>query len=191
MIIISGSKGHIGSALMRELWGRKLMGFDKGDAIPDKDDGEPLIFIDAARYKAPSEQFKIWDVIIQRMIKRGHGGKIILFSSIYGHKAPRFEIYPGTEIPETTLEYAMWKGATEQAVRYLAQKLKPHFIQVNAIAPGGVINGQSDKFQDKYRAAGANTGMIVTANLIPVVEMLIDGCAVNGQIITVDHGWSL
>ena len=116
---------------------------------------------------------------------------MILFSSIYGHKAPDFSIYMGTEIPETPLEYAMTKGGIEQATRFLAQKLKPYNIQVNCIAPGGVFNGHSDQFHLNYVRAG-QAPMIEPKNLLPVVDMLLHpDNAVNGQVITVDAGWSL
>ena len=85
----------------------------------------------------------------------------------------------------------MQKAAVEQATRFLAQKLKPYNIQVNAIAPGGVFNNHSDEFHANYVKAG-RTPMIEPKNILPVIDMLLHpDNAVNGQVITVDEGWSL
>jgi hypothetical protein len=147
-------------------------------------------FIDCARYTDQKDQITTWETMIDYFRQRG-SGKMILFSSIYGHKAPDFSIYPGTKIPETPLEYAMSKAGVEQATRFLAQKLKPYNIQVNCIAPGGVFNNHSDEFHANYVHAG-RTAMIETKNILPVVEMLLHpDNAVNGQVITVDGGWIL
>jgi NAD(P)-dependent dehydrogenase (short-subunit alcohol dehydrogenase family) len=147
-------------------------------------------FIDCARYERQEDQFLTWNTMINHFKLQNHG-RIILFSSIYGHTAPDFSIYPGTEIPETPLEYAMSKAGVEQATRFLAQKLKPYNIQVNAIAPGGVFNNHSDKFHAAYVHAG-RTAMIETKNILPVIDMLLHpDNAVNGQVITVSGGWEL
>ncbi len=147
-------------------------------------------FIDCARYDHQCDQIKTWETMIDYFRQRG-SGRTILFSSIYGHKAPDFSIYNGTEIAATPLKYAMDKAAVEQAVRYLAQQLKPWHIQVNAIAPGGVLNNHSEEFQQAYRESGG-ASMITTASILPVVDMLLDPVnAVNGQVITIDGGWGL
>lgn len=147
-------------------------------------------FIDCARYERQEDQVIVWDTMADYFRQRG-SGRMILFSSIYGHKAPDFEIYPGSGVPKTPLEYAMSKAAVEQATRYLAQQLKIDNIQVNCIAPGGVLNGHSQEFQRNYETSGG-APMIETRNILTVVDMLLHpDNAVNGQVITVDAGWSL
>jgi NAD(P)-dependent dehydrogenase (short-subunit alcohol dehydrogenase family) len=188
MILIAGSKGLIGTAITRH-WGELATGYDLPDALPPTgiDYGA---FIDCARYADQKDQIATWHTVIKQLQRKG-AGRMILFSSIYGHKAPDFGIYPGTEIPETPLEYAMSKAATEQATRFLAQKLKPYNIQVNCIAPGGVFNNHSDKFHANYVHAG-HSPMIEPKNILPVIDMLLHpDNAVNGQVITVDGGFCL
>jgi len=147
-------------------------------------------FIDCSWPKKPSDQFKTWNTIIKHFMDR-KSGKIILFSSIYGHKAPDFGMYAGTEIEAKPIEYAMLKAATEQATRYLAQKLKNCNIQVNCIAPGGVLNKESEAFQYVYKTSGG-VPMIQTKNILPVIDTLMhEDNAINGQTITVDYGWTL
>jgi NAD(P)-dependent dehydrogenase (short-subunit alcohol dehydrogenase family) len=147
-------------------------------------------FIDCSWPAKPSDQFKTWNTVVEHFKQQGHG-KMILFSSIYGHKAPDFGMYEGTEIQAKPIEYAMLKAATEQATRYLAQKLKPWGIQVNCIAPGGVLNKESECFQREYIISGG-VRMIETKNILPVVDMLLHpDNAVNGEIIEVSNGWTL
>lgn len=192
--LIAGGKGLIGKEIANHLWPDVLI-YDLPEAenpLIDYEMGEYDAFIDCARYDAPSKQFQTWNTVIKHFKEQQHG-RMILFSSIYGHKAPEFQMYIDTEIPETPIEYAIWKGGTEQAVRYLAQKFKSGVwdIQVNGIAPGGVWDKHSDKFMNAYYYAG-HASMILPRNIIPVVDMLLHkDNAVNGQIITVDGGWSL
>jgi NAD(P)-dependent dehydrogenase (short-subunit alcohol dehydrogenase family) len=185
--LISGGRGLIGSAVSNHLSG-SCIPYDMPEGYPPGKEYDA--FIDCARYPYPCDQEAVWEHVIKHFKSNGEG-RIILFSSIYGHKAPDFSIYPGTEIPESPLEYAMQKGAIEQATRYLAQKLKPYNIQVNAISPGGVLDNHTRMFQLKYVHAGG-VPMIKTKNILPVIDMLLHpDNAVNGQVITVDGGWSL
>lgn len=188
-ILVIGGQGLIGSAICEHLIkDHTVHSYDL--KTPDNMgtlDQEYDVVIDCARYAMSADQIGMWN----RASKGRPRCALILFSSIYGHKAPDFSIYDGTEIKETPLEYAFTKGGIEQAVRYLAQKLKPWNIQVNAIAPGGVLDFQGAGFQYAYKQAG-NAPMIEPKNLLPVVDMLLHpDNAVNGQVITVDGGWSL
>jgi NAD(P)-dependent dehydrogenase (short-subunit alcohol dehydrogenase family) len=190
-LLILGGKGLIGNAIYQHLIkNHDVYICEKGDSLSECPLETTEAVIDCARYENPCDQRALWHIVIDKF-KRFGGGKLILFSSIYGHKAPDFYIYIDTEIAPTQLEYAMDKGAVEQATRYLAQRLKPYNIQVNCIAPGGVLDGHSEEFQDAYALAG-EAPMIRTENILPVVDMLLNPVnAVNGQIITVDGGWSL
>ena len=200
-VIVIGGSGLIGNAILN-LPGHEMYNYDRKPAGRWLSALTPLssylkesryrthAVIDCARYDCWSDQIANWQAAIDHFLAHG-GGRLILFSSIYGHKAPDFTIYEGTEIPETSLEYSFWKGGTEQAVRHLAQKYKTDNIQVNAIAPGGVLNGHSDEFQIAYLEAGT-APMIAPSDILPVVEMLLHpDNKVNGQVVTVDGGWSL
>lgn len=202
-VLIAGGFGLIGHEILNHLvkQGYAVINYDLTgiDSVMCIDAHKPLhtylrldfdIFIDCARYDKPSEQFITWNTVINHF-KAQKRGKIILFSSIYGHKAPDFSIYKNTEIKETPIEYAIWKGGIEQATRYLAQKLKPYCVQVNCIAPGGVLNGHSSEFRLRYSVSGG-ASMITTDNILPVIDMLLHkDNAVNGQVICVDKGWGL
>jgi len=188
-ILVIGGQGLIGSAICKHLIDNHTVHFydlKTPDNMGTLDQQYDAV-IDCARYASSQEQIEMW-----KRASKGHPRRaLILFSSIYGHKAPDFSIYPGTEIPETPLEYAMSKAGVEQATRFLAQKLKPYNIQVNCIAPGGVFNNHSDEFHANYVHAG-RTSMIEPKNILPAIDMLLHpDNAVNGQVIPVDGGWSL
>jgi nucleoside-diphosphate-sugar epimerase len=203
MILIAGGSGLIGSAIRKHFDEESVINYDidpENSGYYWLDATKPLeprsllkkvgAFIDCARYTHQEDQIATWHTVIRQLQRKG-AGRMILFSSIYGHKAPDFSIYPGTDIPETPLEYAMSKAGVEQATRFLAQKLKPYNIQVNCIAPGGVFNNHSDQFHLNYVRAGQSP-MIEPNNLLPVVDMFLHpDNAVNGQVITVSGGWEL
>lgn len=213
MILVSGGSGLIGGAIRKHLSinSYRVYNYDLDPGnLKDYENqphtfisaSQPLestvsllpiefgAFIDCARYSDQKDQIATWHTVIKQLQRKG-AGRMILFSSIYGHVAPDFSIYPGTEIQETPLEYAMQKAAVEQATRFLAQKLKPYNIQVNCIAPGGVFNNHSDEFHANYVHAG-RTAMIEPKNILPVIDMLLHpDNAVNGQVITVSGGWEL
>jgi NAD(P)-dependent dehydrogenase (short-subunit alcohol dehydrogenase family) len=206
-ILIAGGSGLIGTEIRYHLTkdnavynydtkfnctGNDMTGWNVDARIPLHKYLYPDVdaFIDCARYEKPSEQFITWNTVINHF-KRQAKGKIILFSSIYGHKVPDFEMYANTEIEETPIEYAIWKAGTEHATRFLAQKLKPFHIQVNCIAPGGVLDKHSMTFRAKYIETGG-VGMIETKNILPAIDLLLHkDNAINGQVITIDRGWSL
>ena len=148
------------------------------------------VFIDCSWPKKTADQIQIWKDVVKHF-KDQKRGKIILFSSIYGHTPPDFGMYEGTEIKVKPVEYGMFKAATDQAVRYYCEDLKLYNVQINAIAPGGVLNKESELFQEEYFTSGL-AKMIETKNILPVIDMLMhEDNAINGQTITVDNGWSL
>lgn len=209
MILIAGGSGLIGKAIAENVGTKHLVyNYDLVHSTTPRtvflDANVPLkyhlefnklnftTFIDCARYKSQADQIKTWDTVIKYFKQRDTNRcQMILFSSIYGHKAPRFGMYAGTDVPETPLSYAMDKAAVEQATRFLAEKYKKWGIKVNCIAPGGVFNGHSSEFQEHYVLAGG-APMIQIENILPVVEMLMHPSNVmNGQVLSVEGGWTL
>ena len=203
-ILVTGGSGLIGRAIRHHLVPNTILNYD---LIFDDELGEDIripaehpldrymypdfdVFIDCARYSKPSEQFLTWNTVIGHFKRQGKG-KMILFSSIYGHTVPDFSIYKNTEVEETPIEYAIWKAGVEQSTRFLAELLKIHSIQVNCIAPGGVFDKHAPQFRLNYIKSGG-VDMIETKNILPVIDMLMHkDNAVNGQVLTVDRGWSL
>lgn len=119
-------------------------------------------------------------------------GSLVNFSSIYASFPPRFEIYEGTNM-SNPIAYAASKAGVESATRFLAKKYRPHGIRVNAVAPGGIRNGQDARLVEAYEAHAGVVGMLEPSDLLGVIELLVSptSAAISGQIIRVDDGWTL
>jgi NAD(P)-dependent dehydrogenase (short-subunit alcohol dehydrogenase family) len=124
----------------------------------------------------------------------GHGGGSIVFmGSIYGIKAPRFEIYKGTPMT-VRAEYEIAKAGLIQLTKHLAKQWGPNGIRVNTISPGGVFDNQNPKFVKAYTAhAVLGNRMAHPDDIAPALVYLISeaGKYVTGQNIIIDGGWTL
>ena len=119
-------------------------------------------------------------------------GNIINISSIYGVMAPRFEVYEGTKMT-MPVEYAAIKSSIIHLTRYMAKFYRNCNIRVNAISPGGVLDGQPQPFLERYGSYCLSKGMLEVDDLGGTVLYLLSdlSSSVNGQNIIVDDGYSL
>jgi NAD(P)-dependent dehydrogenase (short-subunit alcohol dehydrogenase family) len=120
------------------------------------------------------------------------GGTIVNIASIYGVLAPRFDLYEG--LPMTMpVEYAAIKAAVIQLTRYFAQYFKQDAIRCNAVAPGGIRDGQPELFVRRYEAYCGTKGMLDPADVEGAVVFLLSDAsrAITGQVLTVDDGFTL
>ena len=64
---------------------------------------------------------------------------------------------------------------------------------MNAISPGGILDGQPEAFLEKYREHCLNKGMLETGDITGTVAFLLsdDAGNINGQNIIIDDGFSL
>lgn len=134
-------------------------------------------------------------LVMQRFaayFRREGGGNMINVSSIYGVMAPRFGIYEGTPMT-MPVEYAAIKSGVLHLTRYFAQYLKGSDIRVNALSPGGILDGQPDKFLTQYRALCADKGMLAPGDIAGSLIFLLSDLSrhVDGQNLIVDDGFSL
>jgi NAD(P)-dependent dehydrogenase (short-subunit alcohol dehydrogenase family) len=136
-------------------------------------------------YFTTSQQFSIY------FKKQGYGN-IINISSMYGEIAPKFEIYKGTKMT-TPVEYAAIKSGLNHLTKYMAKYFKGLNIRVNALSPGGILDNQPKKFILKYNHKSLNKGMLNEYDLRGTLIYLLSDMSryLNGQIITVDDGFSL
>ncbi len=130
------------------------------------------------------------------MIKNKNQGAIIMTSSIYGILGVDDRIYEGSNYLNCEINTPAIYSATKSGViglcKYLATYWGRHGIRVNAIAPGGVISGQNQQFQDNYSARVPLGRM---ANVEEIVEPMIflgsnKASYINGQVLVVDGGLS-
>ncbi len=130
--------------------------------------------------------------IFAKYFIRNGRGKIINMSSIYGTIVPKFEIYSNTNLT-TPIEYVAIKSAILAITKYFAKYYKKTNVTFNAISPGGIINGQDEKFIKKYNSFCSTKGMLDPSDLSGTLLFLISGASdcINGQNIVVDDGFSL
>lgn len=129
-------------------------------------------------------------VLHQKKLRRK--SVIVNMASIYGVIAPRFEIYEGTAMT-TPVEYAAIKSGVIQLTRYFAKYYRKDGIRVNAISPGGIEDGQPERFLEAYGAFCGTKGMLEPTDLSETLLFLLsDGARhITGQNIIVDDGFSL
>ena len=130
---------------------------------------------------------------VSKQMKKQKFGKIIIMSSIYGFAAPRFEIYKGTPMT-MPVEYAAIKGGLLNLTKYLASYLGKYNIQVNAISPGGIFDGQPASFVRQYvKKVVLGQKMALPQDIIGALLFLVSDSSnyITGQNITIDGGWSL
>jgi NAD(P)-dependent dehydrogenase (short-subunit alcohol dehydrogenase family) len=133
----------------------------------------------------PSQLFSLY------FQKQGYGN-IINISSIYGVISPKFEIYKNTSMT-VPVEYAAIKSGLIHLTKYMAKYFKGMNIRVNAISPGGIIDGQSDSFLREYNMQCLTKGMLDKNDLNGTLVYLLCSMSkyVNGQNIVVDDGFSV
>jgi NAD(P)-dependent dehydrogenase (short-subunit alcohol dehydrogenase family) len=119
-------------------------------------------------------------------------GNVVNISSIYGSKAPNFEIYDETSMT-MPVEYAAIKSAIEHLTRYFAQYYKGYGIRVNSLSPGGIVAGQPDKFLQSYRKRCSSKGMLDPDDLCGALIFLLSNASqfMTGQNLIIDDGFSL
>jgi NAD(P)-dependent dehydrogenase (short-subunit alcohol dehydrogenase family) len=130
---------------------------------------------------------------VSKIMKKQNRGNIINMASIYGFRAPRFDIYEGTEMT-MPVEYAAIKGAVTNLTRYLSSYLGPYNIRVNCISPGGIFADQPEIFVEKYRSlVPLGRRMAYQSDLTGIVTFLLSDTSeyITGQNIVVDGGWSV
>ncbi len=133
----------------------------------------------------PSQLFSLY------FQKQGYGN-IVNISSIYGVIVPKFEIYNNTAMT-MPVEYAAIKSGMLHLTKYMAKYLKGTNIRVNAISPGGILDGQPDEFIRKYNQECSTKGMLDGKDLNGTLIFLLSDMSsyVNGQNLVVDDGFIL
>jgi NAD(P)-dependent dehydrogenase (short-subunit alcohol dehydrogenase family) len=133
--------------------------------------------------------FFLYQRTAELLRQSGHGS-IINFLSIYGVSAPDLRIYEGTDMGSPGA-YAATKGGMLQMTRWLSTVLAPH-IRVNAISPGGILDGQPERFVERYAARTPLGRMSNAEDLKGAVAYLASDLSqyVTGQNLMIDGGWT-
>ncbi len=133
-------------------------------------------------------------ICIQKIVgvmKKQMSGSIINFASIYGVVGPTFSIYEGTNMTMPAA-YSAIKGGIINLTRYVAAYAGKYNIRVNAICPGGIFDGQDEKFVQKYNDHTPLNRMGLPEEIAgPVVFLASDASSfITGHVLMVDGGWT-
>lgn len=121
-------------------------------------------------------------------------GVIVNIASMYGHVAPDYRMYAGTDHVNPP-SYGAAKAGVIQLTKYLASFLSPHGIRVNAISPGpfpfGAIT-ENESFMNALRAKTMTSRTGNPEDLKGVIALLCSDASqyITGQNICVDGGWA-
>ena len=135
--------------------------------------------------------------IVLNYFKKQGFGNIIQISSILGVCAPKFDTYIGSAFNGNDMncpvEYSIFKAGIIHFTRYIAAYFKGCNIRSNCISPGGLLDGQSEVFLEKYKNHCLSKGMLDPEDISGTLIYLLSDMSrfVNGQNIIVDDGWSL
>jgi NAD(P)-dependent dehydrogenase (short-subunit alcohol dehydrogenase family) len=121
----------------------------------------------------------------KEMRSRGSGGRILLLSSVTGHRAIRF-----------LAAYGMTKAAIEMLARGLVPELSPFGITINAIAPGATVTPRTVADEPGFEAAWSRVtplGRPASIEDIATAALFLLSPAashITGQSLVVDGGWT-
>ncbi len=129
---------------------------------------------------------------LRPMLAGGRGGRIVNIASVVGLAAMRLQS-----------PFVAAKAAVIHLTRSMALELGPRGIATNAVAPGSIMTevtkqlfyGQDGQFRAKTQAFMAHIPLGRPGRPEEIAEAVLflaapGSSAVNGQIITVDGGWT-
>lgn len=136
-----------------------------------------------------------------RMVKQCYpllkvkAGCIINISSMYGHVAPDYRLYEGTDHANPP-SYGAAKAGVLQFTRYLASFLSPDAIRVNAISPGAFPHAVTQENRDfmqrlEHKAPAGRLGEPQDLKGATALLATDAGAYITGQNLCVDGGWAI
>jgi NAD(P)-dependent dehydrogenase (short-subunit alcohol dehydrogenase family) len=127
-------------------------------------------------------------------LERTQSFSLVNLSSIYGSMVPRFDVYAGTAMT-MPVEYSAIKAGIEHMTRYVNAYMKGRgtAFRANCVSPGGIRDGQDERFLNSYRAHCMSKGMLESADVIGTILFLLSDQSryLAGQTLVVDDGFSL
>ncbi len=120
------------------------------------------------------------------------GGSLIHISSIYGLRAPKFEIYKDTDMT-SPVEYSAIKSGIISICKWFAKYYSNSNVRINCVSPGGIFDNHPEEFLKRYKTYCTNFGMISAQQVANTIIFLLSeqSSAINGENIVIDDGWSL
>ncbi|MDN3555240.1 SDR family oxidoreductase [Halomonas maura] len=136
-----------------------------------------------------------------RMVKccypllKERSGCIVNIASMYGHVAPDYRLYDGTDHANPP-SYGAAKAGVLQFTRYLASFLSPDAIRVNAISPGAfphAVTQENRAFMERLESKAPVGRLGQPQDLKGAIALLASdaGAYITGQNLCVDGGWAI
>lgn len=193
-VVITGSTGHLGRALRMafEAQGDLVIGIDlPGTGAEIEHDFDPFGVVPPLPHSdivICNAKARTWE--FHHAIAKTATSAIVNISSIYGVVGSDPRSYEDTEVEPTPPWYAAAKGALIALTKWQATNLAP--VRSNAVCPGGIFRGHSDKFRNRYEAKVPLRRMATENDMVgPVMFFCSDASKyVTGQILMVDGGFS-
>lgn len=133
-------------------------------------------------------------LLAPHMLEHGRPSSVVNISSDYGHLAPNQVLYlDGTSNPPIKpLTYSLVKYATVGLTKYFSTFWPGKNLRFNALAPGGVQNGQPHEFVEKLSNHVPLARMATVSEIASSLVYLLSGASsyVNGIELVVDGGRS-
>lgn len=190
-------------------------GDELNDAVRTIEDrlGPPTILVNSAQFRSSGfyssnvEEYpqEAWDRVLAvnltgvhlacqafgRSMMTHRGGSIVNISSTYGVVSPDPRIY-GTSGVNSPISYGASKAGVIQLTRYLAVHWRQRNIRVNCLAPGGVLDGQTDDFVESYCARTPLGRMARPEDYQGPLLFAVSRASayMTGAVVTVDGGWT-
>lgn len=125
-----------------------------------------------------------------------NSGNILNIGSMYGHVAPDYRIYEGSDTANPP-SYGAAKAGVIQFTRYLASFLSKHDVRVNCISPGPFpfpeTQEEKPEFMDRLADKNPLNRIGEPQEIKGAVALLCSDASsyMTGQNICVDGGWTI
>lgn len=129
-------------------------------------------------------------VVGKQMLKQAKGS-IVNLASLYGVVSPNHNIYPGTGISQP-VAYSVSKHGVIGLTKYLATLWAAKGVRVNSLTPGGIFNGHTGLFLERFQQLNPIGRMSDKTELRGAVIYLASDASshVVGHNLVVDGGWT-
>jgi 3-oxoacyl-[acyl-carrier protein] reductase len=129
--------------------------------------------------------FFLTQAATKQMLKQGHGGSILITSSVTGHAAHPF-----------LAAYGMTKAGLDQLVKNLVIDLGPHKININSMVPGATLTERTliedPDYLEIWSRITPSGRPSTTDDIVNAALFLVSPASrqIMGQNLVIDGGWT-
>jgi 3-oxoacyl-[acyl-carrier protein] reductase len=129
--------------------------------------------------------FFLTQAVTKQMVKQGHGGSILITSSVTGHAAHPF-----------LAAYGMTKAGLDQLVKNLVIDLGPHKININTMVPGATLTERTliedPDYLEIWSRITPSGRPSTTDDIVNAALFLVSPASrqIMGQNLVIDGGWT-